>query len=282
MARYKTFEFRSRGVRLNARKWWPDKGYPRSVVVCVHSWGDHSGRFTELAEQLTLHGYAVYAFDFEGHGESEGDRARIHDFDDMVADLTIFVGVVHNELRSVPLFLCAYAIGGMVAVDYLTTRHDVDGAIFAACALAEGKAVPPLKRLFAWVVGGLLPWLPVARITFGHQMSRDPVQVRAWEEDPLIWHGKMTAGAAKQMMVGLQKISKKLELVDLPLLVLHGSADPLVDPVSGMALEKRSPSIDKRLINYDGAYHDLFHDSHREQVFADVRAWLDGHAAKGW
>lgn len=280
--RFKSFDFRSRGLALKARKWWPATGYPRAVVVCVHSWGDHSGRFSDFAGYITQFGYAVYAFDFEGHGESEGVRAHIHDFGDMVADLTMFIEVVHNELRSVPLFLSGYSVGGLVAATYLSTHNNVDGAIFNSCALSEGRDVPALRRLIAWLVGGLLPRLPLAQLTFGPQMSRDPLEVRAWEEDPLIWHGKMTAGTGKQLMLATQAISKTLERIDLPLLVLHGEADPLVDPVSGTALERLSPSIDKTLISYPGALHDLFHESNREQVFEDVRSWLEKRAAKTW
>ena len=280
--RFKSFDFRSRGLALKASKWWPATGYPRAVVVCVHSWGDHSGRFVDFARHLTQVGYAVYAFDFEGHGESEGVRAHIHDFGDMVADLTMFIDVVHNELRSIPLFLCGYSVGGLVTATYLATHHNVDGAIFSACALAEGRDVPPLKRLIAWLVGGLLPRLPIARLTFGHQMSRDAQEVRAWEEDPLIWHGKMTAGTGKQLMLATQAIGKMLNCIDLPLLVLHGSADPLVNPASGTALEKYSPSIDKTLISYPDALHDLFHETQREQVFEDIRNWLEKRAAKTW
>ena len=75
MTRSKTFQFRSRGKLLFAQKWWP-KDYPRAVVIFVHSWAEHSGRYADISGHLTKQGYATYGFDFEGHGQSDGFRGR--------------------------------------------------------------------------------------------------------------------------------------------------------------------------------------------------------------
>ena len=61
--RHKAFEFMSRGKKFFAQRWWPD-AYPKAVVVFVHTWAGHSGRDAQLAEQLTVQGYACYGFDF--------------------------------------------------------------------------------------------------------------------------------------------------------------------------------------------------------------------------
>ncbi len=283
MPRYKSYDFMSRGVTLRARKWWPDSGYPRAVVLCLHSWGDHSGRFEAFARYLTGHGYAVYTFDFEGHGESPGHRAHIGDFDAWIADLTGFVGVVQNELRSVPMFLCGYSVGGLVAATYLSGSHlDIDGVIFNASALAEGRGITPVKRLAASMIGGLAPRLGLSQITFGHQMSRDPAEVAAFDDDPLIHHGKMDAGTGKALLNATARIGKLLERIEIPLLIIHGTADPLADPASAKALHEWCRGIDKTLKLYEGAMHDLFHEINRDEVFADVRQWLDTRAGKGW
>lgn len=283
MARHKTFQFMSRGLPLHAQKWWPDTGYPRAVVICVHSWSSHSGRFADLADYLARDGYAVYAFDFPGHGQSEGVRAHIEDFGHWVADLTTFIDTVHNELRSVPLFLLGASVGGLVAATYLSThRHDVDGAIFNACALAEGKDITPLHRWLAWVLGGILPRLPVTRITFPQQMTRDPAELQVLENDPLMWFGKMTAGTGKELLFSLGRIGKLLGQIHLPFLVQQGMADPLVSPASGQAIYRHAGSIDKTLKEYPDALHDLLHETVKSTVFEDIRQWLNGRGAKRW
>lgn len=283
MARHKTFQFLSRGASLHAQKWWPDSGYPKAVVLCVHSWSSHSGRFSGLAEYLSRSGYAVYAFDFAGHGHSEGQRAHIDDFDHWVADLTNFIEVVHNELRSVPLFLLGAGVGGLAVATYLSTHHnDVDGAVFNACALAEGKDITPFHRWLAWVLGSIVPRLPVTRITFPQQMTRDPAELAVLTQDPLMWFGKMTAGTGKQLIFATARIAKNLGNIQLPFLVQQGMADTLVAPACGEAIYHQGSGIDKTLKEYPGALHDLLHEGIRESVFDDIRVWLDGRGAKRW
>lgn len=283
MARHKTYSFPSRGQSLHAQKWWPDSGYPKAVLVAVHSWSSHSGRFAGLAEHLTRAGYAVYAFDFPGHGKSEGPRAHIDDFDHWVADLTTFIEVVHNELRSVPFFLLGAGVGGLATATYLSTHHnDVDGAIFNACALAEGENIKPLHRWLAWILGSLIPRLPVTQITSPQLLTRDPDEVTLLQRDELMWFGKMTAGTGKQLMLAIARIGKSLGNIQLPFLVQQGMADSLVSPACGEAIYHQGSGIDKTLKEYPGALHDLLHETIRETVYEDIRGWLDGRGAKRW
>ena len=45
---------------------------PAASVVISHGAGEHSGRYTHVAERLNAAGYAVFALDHRGHGRSEG------------------------------------------------------------------------------------------------------------------------------------------------------------------------------------------------------------------
>ncbi|ACS89717.1 MAG: Lysophospholipase, alpha/beta hydrolase superfamily [Thermococcus sibiricus] len=48
----------------------PEKGW----VVLVHGLGEHSGRYGKLIKMLNEQGFAVYTFDWPGHGKS-GERS---------------------------------------------------------------------------------------------------------------------------------------------------------------------------------------------------------------
>lgn len=71
---------------------WPHPR-PRYVALLVHGYGEHAGRYAELAGVLTGHGAAVYAPDHMGHGRSAGERVVIEDFEDVVTDVHTAAGL---------------------------------------------------------------------------------------------------------------------------------------------------------------------------------------------
>jgi alpha-beta hydrolase superfamily lysophospholipase len=281
MTRSKTFQFRSRGKLLFAQKWWP-KDYPRAVVIFVHSWAEHSGRYADISAHLTQQGYATYGFDFEGHGQSDGHRGNIPNFQQWVTDVNAFVSAVQSELRSVPIFLCSFGMGGCAVAYYVTAEHhDIEGVIFAASGLVVSKKLSKFKILMSWLLGGLLPKWPISLLP-PNQMSSVFVQQRDYDEDPLVYHGYMNAGTAKELLLANLHIGKKLASIDVPLLVLHGAEDALVAPEGGTALYTQAASLDKTLHLYPNILHDVFHESNRLEVFEHVRTWLDARTKEQW
>ena len=57
------------GADIFVRRWLPD-GEPRAAVQIAHGLAEHSARYARLAQALTDAGYAVYANDHRGHGQS--------------------------------------------------------------------------------------------------------------------------------------------------------------------------------------------------------------------
>lgn len=271
-----TFTFSNRGVQLSARKWLP-ANQPRAAVIFVHGWGDHSGRYVDVGQFLARNGYIAYGLDFEGHGFSPGKRAFIADFQHLVDDLAAFIAVTKAEIDGSPLFLCGYSMGGCVCATYIAFhQHDVAGAIFNASALAVSKHISSTKKFLARILGGAFPRLPLANLTSGVLMSRDPAEIAKYDTDELTYHGKITAGTGKQLLLANERIEKHLDRVVIPFLVLQGTGDTLVDPEGAKAIYALSPGKDKSMQLYRDALHDLFHESNREEVMAHLKAWLDG------
>src|SRR5947208_5601872 len=79
------------GVNLFWQAWLPD-GAPRGVLALAHGVSEHSGRYAWTGEQLAARGYALYALDHRGHGQSGGSRALIDRVDNAVADLGELIG----------------------------------------------------------------------------------------------------------------------------------------------------------------------------------------------
>ena len=110
----------------------------------------------------------------------------------------------------------------------------------------------------------------------GH-ISRDPAVVEAFRNDPLVFHGRFPVRTGAEILRAAKRIQAGANRLALPLLVLHGTGDVVTDPRGSRLLVARAGSANKTLRLYSGLYHEVFSEPEREQVVADLLAWLDGH-----
>jgi alpha-beta hydrolase superfamily lysophospholipase len=75
----------------------------------------------------------------------------------------------------------------------------------------------------------------------------------------------------------MQKLPKQIARIELPILVLHGSADRLADPEGSRVLYEGVASEDKTLKLYKGFYHEIFNEPGQRQVLGDIKNWLKVH-----
>jgi alpha-beta hydrolase superfamily lysophospholipase len=108
-------------------------------------------------------------------------------------------------------------------------------------------------------------------------VSRDPAVVQAYVSDPLVYTGKTTARLAAELLEAMQRVTAEATRITLPILIVQGSADRLVDPGGAQMLVDAVSSADKAIEIYDGFYHEVFNEPERAQVLSDVEAWLEAH-----
>ena len=262
------------GLQLCEYHWLPE-GDPSAVVVLVHGFTEHCGRYAELAQQLTRHGYAVYATDLRGHGKSEGEPAFVHSFDEYLADLDLAVDRARMRLPDKPLFLLGHSLGGALVVLLAIRRaRDFHGLVASAGSFRVGGQVFPILRRIAVLVSRLLPRLRMVRMG-ARMLSRDPKVIDDFKNDPLVFHGRFPVRAGAEILRAARQVQSQMESVQVPLLILHGTGDRVTSVEGSRQLYARAASTDKTLKLYEGLYHDLFHEPEKEQVTSDVIRWFN-------
>ena len=265
------------GLRLRAKSWSPAKG-PSAVIVLVHGFTEHSGRYAHLAAHLCQRGHAVCAIDLRGHGGSQGDRAWVRSFDDYLADVEGFIGQVRQKYPGKPLFVLGHSMGGTVVVLLgIDRRLAATGAIVSGAELKMPPHLFPVLRRLAGLASRVCPRLRLVRLGM-KRLSRDPQVVADFEADPLNFHGRFTVRIGAEILRAVRRITPRMEDVRVPLLILHASADAVADVEGSRELYARAGSADKGLKIYDGLYHDLFHEPEKDRVVADVVEWLEARA----
>ncbi len=262
------------GKQIFHQAWLPE-AEPKGVIFLVHGLGEHSGRYTNLIDRCIPRGWAVYALDHIGHGRSEGIREHAKSFSELTGNLHRYLDMVKAWMPGMPVFLLGHSMGGLVSTAFLLERQkDFVGAVLSAPLLKPPGSVSP----FLLRVGKILSFLlPFVRVT-GHEIegiSRDREVVEAYKNDPLVYKGKLTARLGAELVDRMEYVLGNAGKITVPLLILQGGADRVVNKEGASLLFEAAGSEDKTLKIYDGYYHGLFNDLDFDQVLDDVSAWLE-------
>lgn len=263
----------SDGRRMFHRRWLPD-GDAKAAVVIIHGYAEHSGRYDWTGERLAEAGFATYALDLPGHGQSGGEQALVRSMNEFLNDVRLFVSLVRGWSPGLPLFVLGHSMGGLITTLYLAVdKPDLRGAVLSGAVLAGPNRGRGMRERLARIIGRFLPRLRVASLDSA-DISRDPAVVQAYDADPLVYRGRIKAGLAAAMVRGGQRADDDAPGIATPILILHASDDRLSSPAGSQRLFERIASTDKTLKIYDGLYHEILNEPERDTVIADIIAWL--------
>jgi acylglycerol lipase len=249
---------------------------PAGVVLLLHGYAEHSGRYEWVMERLGEAGLAVYAPDHRGFGRSArpGALADLESLETTIRDLASLVAVARRVLPAEPLFLQGQSMGGMLALLF-ALRHPegLAGLVTTGAAVEIPEYISPLLLSVSGLLNRLLPLLPAQ--PFGYrEVSRDPRVIQAMEQDPLYYKGKMRARTGYQQLLGIREVTSAVSRLRLPLLLLHGGEDRTISPKASEAVFRGASSPDKTLKIFPGLRHEILNEPEREQVLAVILEWL--------
>ena len=263
---------------LFRRSWLPEQ--PDRVLVLVHGFGEHSGRYEGLAAWFAARGIAVHAYDHSGHGLSDGRRGHIERFDDFLDDLGAFLETVQSEHASLPCTLVGHSMGGLIAAAFARERAPkVDRIVTSGplLAMAPGSGGGRLRRARALRL--LWPAFTTRVAIAPDALSRDPEVGRAYLDDPLV-HSKATVSLAVALGDGVRRTAAGGGALQLPILMLHGGADVLCPAAASEAFFAAVTTKGSALQIYPELRHEIFNEPEREAVYQDILAWwLEGRVS---
>ena len=244
------------------------------VLLLVHGVAEHSGRYGNLVEHFVPQGFAVCGFDHMGHGRSEGRRAHVVRFEDYVETLRIYFGMVREGYPDLPIYLVGHSMGGLISAFYLLDyQKGLTAAVLSAPAVKIPDEVSSFTVFMGKLLSALIPKFGLIRIE-SDGISRDPDVVRAYEKDPLVCRGKISARLAAEVLRAVQRVTNEAARIDLPVLLLQGTADRIVDPAGAQMLFDSISSEKKEIKHYEGLYHEVFNEPERAKVFGDMENWV--------
>jgi alpha-beta hydrolase superfamily lysophospholipase len=220
-------------------------------------------------------GYAVYGIDHVGHGKSDGARVYVERFEDYTDTLKTYFDMVRDWQPEKPIILVGHSMGGLIGSSYLLDHQaELSGAVISGPLLKTSDNVSPAMVFIGKVLSTLMPRFGLVDLE-ADGVCRDPAVVQAYVSDPLVHTGKTTARLGAELLKAMKRVLAEAAKITLPILILQGSADKIVDPDGARMLYAAVSSSDKTFHVYDGCYHEVFNEPERDQVLDDVEKWLE-------
>ncbi|KAI4299330.1 hypothetical protein L6164_032799 [Bauhinia variegata] len=273
------------GIKLFTRSWLPLTSPPRALVFMIHGYGNNiSWTFQATPIFLAQMGFACFALDLEGHGESQGLKAYVPKIDHVVEDcLSFFDFIKQNpEFQKLKSFLYGESMGGAISLlSYFADPKGFDGAILVApmCKISDNlRPRWPIPQILTLLVRFFPTWaiVPTSDLMY-KSVKVDEKKVIA-EMNPARYRGKPRLGTAVELLRVVDYLNQRLGDVNLPFIVLHGNADVVTDPNVSRELHEKAKSGDKSIRVYEGMMHSLLFgetDENVEIVRSDILSWLD-------
>jgi len=288
--------------RLYVNQWLPDTP-SKALIMVSHGMAEHGGRYARLAEALCGAGYGVVALDQRGHGRTADEGtlglfAERDGWNKVVGDLASLNQHIGQQLPGVPIILLGHSMGSYIAQAYLlhhsASLHGaiLSGSNFQPVALYRAaRLIARAERLRQGLRGrsALIEFLSFGSFNKAFKpnrtafdwLSRDPDEVDRYRHDPLCGF-RCTNQLWIDLLGGLQQISKASNLAQidpgLPILVIGGECDPVSEGkrLKRLAHALREAGCQNLQLNiYPQARHELFNETNRDEVTADVLTWLD-------
>lgn len=287
----------------------PASGEIRGVVQLVHGMIDYVGRYRLMAEFLTSRGYVLAGNDHLGHGRTAGDADSYGYFADEDGVLCVLrdIHTMNKHLRAtyqgLPLILFGHSMGSFLSRLYVerhphsVTAHIIHGTGGKNPLLPFGKAFAAMKVFFR---GKRYRSHTLANLAFsGYNshfdkfegknawLTRDGATVSGRDDDPMTSF-TFTAQAYRDLFRMVGESNSKEWFAgypkELPTLVISGGEDPVGAYGKGPDYVYKQLMMagvsDVTLKLYEGARHELFNETNRMEVFADIMAWIEGEVSK--
>lgn len=264
------------GIRMFTQSWTIDT--PVANLILIHGLGEHSGRYAWTAKKMNEAGINVFAFDQRGHGQTEGLKAFIKSFDDHVEDLAAFRKKVIID-HSLPLFIYAHSMGALVTSKYIIDRQPegITGIVFSGGALKVDPDLSPFLQKISPLVGRLIPKLKTIKLD-SKLVSRVPEEINKYDTDPLINHEGTFASTGYQMLKTIKYVQNNFDKWNIPVLIMHGSMDKLIDPEGSKQMHNKIPIEDKELVILEGLFHEIMREPEKEEVLDKMTSWITDRA----
>jgi acylglycerol lipase len=259
-------------VRLYHTKFSPRD--PQRTIAIIHGFGEHSGRFYEIAKFFASNNYEALLIDLTGFGYSGGPRG-CSTTEMMINDVITLLTQARPEL---PLFIYAHSMGGMLTFKMLLARPQlkVSGCIITSpmLGLPADRHFPKAKLWFVKQMGDDLEDLIINGMINPTALTKNNKYLHNIFEDRLMLPF-LSAKMAKSLFEGVDEVKQNMDKFNYPVIVFHGKQDAICNYKESKKFIESKLSQFRKLHLFERGYHELQHDEERDELLEHGLKFLE-------
>ncbi len=290
-------------VILVGQKYLPES-VAKAVVVIVHGMAEHAKRYARFADVLNRAGYAVYAFDQRGHGQTAGAVENLGFFSEkngwqhVTADVAAVVDFAKSEIPNKPVVVFGHSMGSFILRNFLAEYPSkVSGAILSGTAGSAGL----LGKIGIFLTKVITLYKPLRSasklmnsLSFGDfnkafkpnktefdWLSRDEAEVKKYVDDPFCGT-VFSIGFFRDLLAGLECVNTEEHVAKIPknfkIHLLSGQNDPVSKGGKQVKIVYemyRTVSENVTMKLYENGRHEMLNEINRNEVMTDIVSVLD-------
>lgn len=270
------------GTKLFYQEW--SRPEPKGLMIITHGHGEHSECYHRLIDGLYSSGWSFMAWDWRGHGRSDGKRGFAGHFSHYVSDFRQFLQLLsqQDEYKTRPWICLAHSMGGLIQTEAFLANQlnlPIKAQILSAPLMGLRLEVPILKDLAALAAFHVYPKLTLWNELNPDQFTRDLEVLKEFEADPLR-HDRISPGVYLGFLQAFENIHQRAAEIKLPTLLQLAGHDTVVsNKDSEKFLEKLGSPLKKKLI-YPQSFHEIYNDLDRESAIKDIAEFIKAFASR--
>ena len=245
----------------------------RALLVIVHGFGEHGGRYELFARELAEQGIAVAAPDLWAHGRSGGTRGDLGEVADCVRQLQMMAAEVFLPQAGQERYtVFGHSFGGLASILWaLDAPAPLRRVVIQAPLLEMGFPISPWKQAAAVLLARVWPTWSFHMGLDLSMLSHDPAVQQAYLADPLTHHA-MSVRTYWSLQRAKDEAFERAPALRVPVLLLCGTGDRIISVARAQQWFERVGCL-KRRVMFPGGYHELHHEAARDEVLRAVRDW---------
>ncbi|MFS1517544.1 alpha/beta hydrolase [Bacillus sp. SM2101] len=248
---------------------------PLGVIVIIHGACEHIGRYKWLLEMWRSIGMHVAMGDLPGQGTSRRrHRGHIDSFDDYIEEIEMWVQEALTF--KLPVFILGHSMGGLVAIRAMQEKQlPIHGLMLSSPCL--GLVEHPPKGL-EWVSKGLNYLFPekLFEAKLSAEIATRNKDIQEQDNNDSLYVTKVSVRWYHELLKAMKLAYRNIhKLPDVPLLLMQGGSDKIVDKVVVKEWFDHVKCTDKTYKEWIGLYHEIFNEPERENVFNFAKSFVE-------
>ncbi|WP_445489679.1 alpha/beta fold hydrolase [Niallia sp. 03133] len=253
---------------------WEAEGEAKAVIVIVHGAMEHHRRYGWLIEMFRLSGFHVVMGDLPGQGmTTRSSRGHIDSFDDYTIEIKDWIQAAYQF--QLPVFLMGHSLGGLASIRLLQQEKlKLAGLILSSPCFGLINNPNRMLNLLSVLLNKLIPTFRM-KTGLTIELATRNESVREIDCNDTLYITKVSVRWYRELVGAIKLAFTEVNKTqDLPLLLMQGGGDLVVDKKMVKNWFNMVPLSEKRYKEWPKCYHEIFNEPEREEVYEYAKDFI--------